>query len=425
MIRLPVHKSVLWITAALVVYQIILEIYYINFISIYYERYGFFLEVNINKYIEAKVILFLTLIISFFISRKSEFIYSVFTFFVILFLIPGLTTFSLNDQDRGPLYSIVFLVLSVGIFSSLRIKLFTIGTSELPKGLVFFIIGCLLLPIVLNFGIYLNLKNLFLEEVYETRDLFSGNSSTFLDYLYNWLVKAVVPVCMVYFYVNKKYFYTIILLLIFIYLYMLSGNKIVYITSFLMLFFLFVGDDYFEKVKYFIAALILGLLVIPLIDQYVLNSHSFKGIFVMRTLMLPAQLNYFYFDFFHNAPLFYAESHFFSNFNIYPFDRPVGFVIAEKYFDTTEMNANNGIIGDGYMNLGYPGIAINIFMVTIIFLFFNSCRIDPRYLGIFLLIIFLLLSAPMLSMFVTSGLLIIFGFALTIMRRRSGNVVSS
>jgi hypothetical protein len=183
-----------------------------------------------------------------------------------------------------------------------------------------------------------------------------------------------------------------------------------------MLFFYFVGKDFFEKTKYFLIALILGLLILPLLDLYA-NDHSLKGIFVMRMLFLPSQLNYYYFDFFQDSPLYFAESNFFKMFFTYPFERPIGYVISTVYFNYPEMNANNGIISDGYMNLGYPGIALNILIIVVIFLFFNSINVDARYLGIFFLLIFLFLSAPMLSMFVTSGLWIIFLFSLTIMRR--------
>jgi hypothetical protein len=184
-----------------------------------------------------------------------------------------------------------------------------------------------------------------------------------------------------------------------------------------MLFFFYVGNDSVEKTKYFLILLIAGLMVIPLIDLFILQSHSLKGTFVMRTLFLPSHLNYFYFDFFTDKPLLYSESNFFKWFIDYPYDRPIGFIISEKYFAATDMNSNNGIISDGYMNLGYWGIAINILLISFIFLFFNSLDLDRRYLGIFFVMVFLFLSAPMLSMIITSGLWIIIIMSMTIMRQ--------
>jgi hypothetical protein len=275
-----------------------------------------------------------------------------------------------------------------------------------------------LLPILIRFGIYFNLSNLFLEDVYDTRNMFNEQTTTFINYLYPWLVKAAVPLLLVFFLIQRKYFYAMLCLIILIYLYLLSGNKLVYITSFVVLFFFFIGNDYFEKIKYFMMVLILGLLLMPLVDN-VLNSHILKGTFVMRMFFFPAHINYYYFDFFKGDPLYFAESNLMRFFLTYPYDRAIGFVISETYFNVADMNLNNGIISDGYMNLGYYGIALNIVIVAVIFIFFNSIALDSRYLGVFFVMVFLFLSAPMLSMFITSGLWIIFLMAMTIMKKES------
>lgn len=413
-----VKKSVVWGCLALIMYYVILQVYYLYFISISYTGFGFYLDFNTGKYVESNLIFLLILLQALFLSRKSEFIFAVFIFFNVLFLVPTLIIFSYGNLGRGPLYSIVAMVVVVGMFSSFRVKFPNIKGRRLSYGVLMAFLVLLLVPIVVNFGFYFNLRNIFLEDVYETRDIFAGNSSRILDYIYNWLIKAIVPILMAYYTIRKRYGYALISLGVLLYLYIISGNKIVYITAFIMIFFLFIGEGYLKKVQYFLFALVLGLLLIPLVDHYVLNSHSFKGIFVMRTLFLPSRLNYFYFDFFKDSPLFFAESSFFNQFFTYPFDRPIGFIISETYFNSSEMNANNGIIGDGYMNLGYPGVALNICLVACIFLFFNSLNLDSRYLGLFFVILFLLLSVPMLTLFLTSGLWLIVLMAMSVMKWR-------
>jgi hypothetical protein len=270
-----------------------------------------------------------------------------------------------------------------------------------------------LIPILIKFGFYLNVDNLLLRNVYDTREQFDQSSSTAINYLFNWLVKAIVPVALVYFLIHKRYAFAIISFITLLYLYAISGSKIIFVTSFVMLFFFFAGRDFIDKTKVAGAMLVIGLLTIYLSD-YFLESHLI-GLFVMRMLFLPAYLNYFYFDFFEGTPLLFSESHFFNLFTTYPYDKPIGFIIAQNYIHVNDMNANNGIIGDGYMNLGYLGVGINIAIVTAIFLFFNSIKPDARYLGIFCVLIFLFLSAPMLSMFITGGLWFLFLMGFTIM----------
>jgi hypothetical protein len=419
--RFTIQKAVLQICLAMLLYYGIMELYYYYFVGIYYLRFGFVNNINVWKYGETKIIFVFILFLSILISRKSEFIYSIFLLFVIFFLVPCLITYSFTDQIRAPLYAIVLLLIVLAAISTQKIKIPNLKSVTLSHGSIIGIAILLSIPMFYSFGLYFNVSNLFLSDVYHTRSYFDENSNLLINYLYNWMVKAIVPLFMVYFLIHKRYYYALVLLALLFYLYIISGNKIVYITSFTMLFFFFFGKGYVQKIKYFSLALIVGLLLLPLLDYFILGDHGLKGIFVMRMLFLPAQLNYYYFDYFDGAPLYFAESNFFNWFVTNPLDKPVGFVIAETYFSAGDMNANNGIVSDGYMNLGFWGIGLNIILVSIIFLFFNSVSPDSRYLGVFFVMVFLFLSAPMLSMIVTNGVWVI-ALAAWISLRRSNQL---
>jgi hypothetical protein len=41
-----------------------------------------------------------------------------------------------------------------------------------------------------------------LKEVYDTRELFDEQSNTSINYLFNWLVKAIVPIALIYFLIH-------------------------------------------------------------------------------------------------------------------------------------------------------------------------------------------------------------------------------
>ncbi|GHN00241.1 hypothetical protein WSM22_17300 [Cytophagales bacterium WSM2-2] len=406
-------KSVLSISVAMILYYVIMELYYYYFVGISYERFQMRLEVNTNKYFETKILFALMMIFSLYVSKKSEFIYAVLIFFIVSFFIPALVNYSFQNQIPWPLYSTFALLLSIGTISSYKIKTITLSNLYFSKSAILFLTTLILVPIFYTFGVYFNLGNFLLDDVYDTRAYFDMNSSVIINYLYNWLVRAILPVLLVFFLIKKQYSFAIFILAILVYLYAISGNKTVYITSFIVLFFFSFGKGWLEKIKFFLYALILVLILFPLVDSLI-DSHKLKGTFVMRLLFLPSHLDYFYFDLFKNNPLYFAESNFFKWFVHYPFDRPVGFIIAETYFSAPEMNANNGIISDGYMNLGYWGVGLNILLVSLIFMFFNSLPVDSRYLGIFFLLVFLLAGSPMLSMFITSGLWILILLGLTL-----------
>jgi hypothetical protein len=408
-----VRKSVLWACLSLSVYYAIMEYYYQNFIIPNFPRFGYHLDLNVVKYYEAKFLFVVVLLAAVMTSRKSQFIYSIVVFFIIFFLVPSLVTYSFSNQIPQPTYAIVILLVCLCVISSSEIQIPLLKNNKLSFGLIMLLILISLVPILINFGFYLNINNLLLEDVYDTRELFDQQSNTAIEYLFNWLVKAIIPIALIYFLIHKRYWFAVISFMALHYLYSISGSKIIYVTSFVMLFFFFAGKDFIDKTKVACTMLVIGLLAIYLAD-YFLGSHL-MGLFVMRMLFLPSYLNYFYFDFFEGKPLYFAESHFFNMWSTYPYDRPIGFIIGQNYINAAEMNANNGIIGDGYMNLGYLGVGLNIAIVTAIFLFFNSIKSDPRYLGIFCILIFLFLSAPMLSMFITGGLWFLFLMGITIM----------
>ncbi len=408
-----VRKSVLWVCLSLSAYYAIMEYYYQNFIIPYFPRFGYHLDLNVEKYYEAKVLFVVALLASVITSVKSQFIYSIVTFFIIFFLVPSLVTYSFSNQISQPTYAIVILLVCLCVTSSYEIKIPLLRSPKFSFGVVMLFILASLVPIIINFGFYLNIDNLLLRNVYDTREIFDQQTNTALNYLFNWLIKAIIPIALIYFLIHKRYWLAAISFLTLHYLYSISGSKIIYVTSFVMLFFFFAGRDFIDKTKVACTMLVVGLLAIYFVD-YFFESHL-MGLFVMRMLFLPSYFNYFYFDFFAGNPLYFSESHFFNLFLDYPYDRPIGFVISEKYVNEINMNANNGIISDGYMNLGYLGVGINILIVTVFFLFFNSIKPDPRYLGIFCLQVFLFLSAPMLSMFLTGGLWFLFIMGVTIM----------
>jgi hypothetical protein len=58
------------------------------------------------------------------------------------------------------------------------------------------------------------------------------------------------------------------------------------------------------------------------------------------------------------------------------------------------------------MNLGYWGVAIFSFVFAALFGLFNSIKLHIGYYGLFFSYIYMILSAPLLSCFITGGILL-------------------
>lgn len=197
----------------------------------------------------------------------------------------------------------------------------------------------------------------------------------------------------------------------------MSGLKSVYATIFLVIFFYYVGRGFIGKIKYFLILTLALLVIAPVIDVYVLDSILFESLLIRRLFFLPALITYDYFHFFDSNPVYLSHS-ILKNFIEYPYDLEPAKLISATYFDMPAGNTNNGFISDGYMNFGYIGVISFSFVVSLIILFFNSIKLDARYFGLFFLLIRLLVSSALLTMFLTHGLWLLIIFALILMKEK-------
>ena len=140
------------------------------------------------------------------------------------------------------------------------------------------------------------------------------------------------------------------------------------------------------------------------------------SLIIRRVFFLPSLLDVYYFDFFQDNPIYYSHSFFTSIFN-YPYFQSPKSLISINYFNDFNMNANNGLISDGYMNLGVVGILLNLILFSCIMTFIKSLNISMKFYGIVFLFIFSVLSSPLSTIMVTHGgfiLLIILNFTIKI-----------
>lgn len=406
-LKLIVSKDFLRLKVMLLIIYFALELYYRYFISVRYVYMGFVLDVNISKYILTKLIFVLLLGLSYTIYKRSLFLYSIYILLLFFFLIPNSILFSLGNFPAAPFLSNVFFV-SVFLFSP-HVK-FYIPNWALPfkyRAISLIVIALLLLvPIIITFGSNINLNTLFLSEVYATREIFSESLTGLTSYFYHFEAKTIIPIAFVFFMINKRFVFVGLFVLILLYLYVISGNKIVYFSTILVMFFYYIGKNYVSKLTNFFLLAILLFALFPIIDFSFFDEPILSGIFVNRFLFIPALITNWYFDFFAGNPFYFAESHFFSMFVKSPYDMPVGFMITDIYWNEPTVYANNGIVSDGFMNLGYMGVALFSVIFTFLFGLFNSIKIHRGFFGIFFGYIYLFLSVPFLSCFITGGVII-------------------
>jgi hypothetical protein len=420
MFKLLISRNFLFIHLLLGLIYIILEYYYYFFISVQFDYLGFVKNVSFLKYLESKILYLILLYISFFIFNKSKFLFSVYVLLLLFFFIPNAVMYSFSNIERGPVYSNFMFVTIFFIVTRIKISIVHIPIPKKYTRILLVSIAIVLaLPIFIVYKFNINVNTLLLKDIYTTRTSFSLKETALNKYIYNWEVKAIIPSLLVFLLIHKKQLQALFVFCLLIYLFLISGNKIVYMTSIITLFFYFIGNNYESKIRFFLIGILMMLIVLPIIDLFILNSYLLRGTIVMRTFYFPALLNHCYFDYFKDISLFFSENNPFSLFLKSPLNEKSAILISKVYFDNSDMYANNGLVSDGFMNLGYLGVILLSMLFSLIFLFFNSIQLSSKYFGVFLAYVFLFLSLPTFTVIMTGGIWIFALIAFLILRDRT------
>lgn len=418
-ILLPVEFLRLKILLTLI--YIALEIYYQYFISDNFRYMGYEPDLSIVNYIITKFIYIGFMMLSFRVYKNSRFLYAIFLLLLFFFYIPNAIMFSFSSTAIGPFVSNVFFV---GLFSFTPYVRFNFGKLfQIKKRKEIAIIGLsllLLIPIALTFKTDINLRTLMLQEVYETRELFSARMTSLLSYIYNLQVKTIIPIALIFFMIRKRLLLVGLMAIILLYLYVISGNKIVYFTTFILIFFYYLGASYVSKTSNFFIITLVLLIATPFVDNFLFHAPILGGTFINRFLFIPALLTQWYFEFFDGVPYFFAESNFFNQFVESPYDMPVGFLLTKIYWGEPTVFANNGVVSDGFMNLGYFGVILFSVIFSLTFSLINSFKLNKGYFGLFFGYVYMMLSVPFMSAYITGGILVFLLISLFLLRENEG-----
>lgn len=395
----------------------ILSLYYAFLIVPKYEYMGFALIPSASRTMLTWSLFFCLFGIAFKLLKNEDFLFSIFVLLVFFFFIPNAILFSYGNAEFGLLIANTILLFFFPFSGVMKFKIPKLKNSGKYNSMAIILIA--LVPfawIVLKAGTAINFKTLLLDEIYETRDEFSRHISGFANYSFHLLTKCILPVAIVLSLSEKKYKLSLVPVIMLLILYLMSGNKLVYFTTLIVVFFYFTGKSFSGKANGFLLLMASMMLAFPFIDFLLLDQPVMSGTFINRMLFIPALLNSFYFDFFNGQPLWFAESNLFSWFVNSPFDKPAGFVIIEHFWNEEGVYGNNGIISDGFMNAGWAGVIFFSMAFTVSFSFLNSLNLSRAYFGIYFSFVFVFLSAPFFSVFITGGLLLFILLAIAFLR---------
>jgi hypothetical protein len=289
------------------------------------------------------------------------------------------------------------------------IAIFKINWRPLIK--IFFLLSSIILGIlIVTHREYFSLD---ITKVYMYRLQLRVMERGILPYIIHSIFPILLSFVFTYSLIYKKRFLMITVLLLFVLNFGFSSHK-----QYLFLPFLIFGMYLVVTSKFPVSKLIAGLIFL-IILALIIDSLWFevwaKAIIINRFLFIPAQLNFYYYDFFSQNPkIFWTDSKWLLIGKIidydYPYSLPPPMVIGDTYFNNPETSANTGWIGFGYAHAGLFGMMIYAIIIGLIFKYlgFKAKILDKNFIIISFspFIVSLFFSSDLKTVFITHGLFI-------------------
>jgi hypothetical protein len=248
------------------------------------------------------------------------------------------------------------------------------------------------------YGPYIDWKNLFFIDVYKTRAATKGLSNVYFGYTYSLYTKIIIPLIIIFSLELKNRLMTFAGIVYLILFYLFGAHKTVYLGILVVL--AFYRFNYLKSANWI---LFLSILLMMVCFILAMVGYDYPWILTFRRVhFLPTLLDISYLDFFHENFMYWSES-ILSGLFEYPYDQRHEYIIGKTYFNRPEMAANNGLISDGFMNLGTLGVLIHSVLIGGYFMVLNSLKISPRYFGLYFLVIFSFISSSIFTVFLTHG----------------------
>jgi hypothetical protein len=234
--------------------------------------------------------------------------------------------------------------------------------------------------------------------VYKTRAATRGLSNPYFGYTYSLFTKIIIPLIIIFSLELKNKLMTLAGIVYLLLFYLFGAHKTVYLGILVVL--VFYRFNYLKSANWI---LFLSIFLLVAFFALAILGYDYPWILTFRRVhFLPTLIDISYLDFFRENYMYWSESILSGVFE-YPFDQRHEFLIGEQYFNRPEMAVNNGLISDGYMNLGTVGVLVHSLLMGGYFMILNSLKIPSRYFGLYFLVIFSFISSSLFTVFLTHG----------------------
>ena len=391
----------------IIIYRVLLDIIYEKIIVNYYDYQNYIYNPS-DFSIFISWLFFVSFLPFFQKSATSSKLSNLISFLFILFSVVPTTTMIAYNSNYSFLFIFLIYIYWLLFFKYLNLIPTIYINIKYKSSLIFnfllYIIVCALLYISY---VYTGFRFHFgLMDVYDLRLEARGYSPPLL---LSYLLSAadyVLIFVLIYFLSKKRYVISVIIFILNLLNFGISGSKHIVFLLFLSLLVYFSINT--KDVKKYILPFIISILILSIIENYFFETVFLTLFLSYRVLIIPSKLHYIYYDYFSNHEFDYFRQSFLKFFIESPYKDNIGFIISE--YDTGDVGgrANNGLFSDAYFNLGVIGVLLFPLILAILLKLFDGAakNLNARmYFSIALSIFLAFLSLPLTTAILSSGLL--------------------
>ena len=348
---------------------------------------------------------------------KDELLYFLyFGILTLLFLGEAVCFVFCDDGNPATLIGASLLLFFLIILQNIKIKTKQTIIKRDPLQILLIIAIILFIPFFIEYHDKINLNNLFLSDIYETRTLFRelGNGNHILGYITSPLSRVILPALMALSIKNKKYSYLIICAIMILFVFLCGALKSILFGLFATL--IFYGGTCLKKTKRLLSILVVAL-AIGLIAYVLFKNIGIIDIF-RRVFFVPPRLNSLYANYFQNRPDFLSHSPLGLGLTKNEYGSSLSMFFGRNVLGSDSgINANVGLIAEGFISFNYIGLILFSLLTATIFQFFRWIKIDRIFAGIILVYVYYVNTSFLSTLLLTHGLFFLIIFSYLFMRK--------
>jgi len=340
---------------------------------------------------------------------RDDFFFAIWHIIFVLYFFGQVVFFQYSEGSIKPVIAniILLIILFFASFFKWNFKIYKLKGKLL--GIVVLVSLVLFIPIFIKYLPDIDLRNLLLQDIYQTRFYFRELNDPYFGYLRAPLSRVVLPSLLIIGIIKKKPWLVILSAFMIIFIFLVGALKSVFIGMFAAIFFYW-GKKYIDKI-YLLLYVFLSFSVFGLII-YIFSGNTFLvNSFVRRILFIPALIDNHYYTIFENAPLLWSHNAIGNLFFDYPLDRPPNMYIGQTIMNTERVSANVGLVTEGFFSFNFIGVFLHAVFIALFFITLKQIKIKPVFFGIIFVYIYYINTSFLTILLLTHGMLFFMVYA--------------